>query len=78
MIAHFPTQKQVDAMIITRYIRSCQTLDQLQVCDNMMFNFAKKYGRVSFFETCFGIIEKPSWFSGLCEEYEIKEQELSR
>jgi len=34
-----------DALTISRYIQSCKTLRQLQVCDNILWRFKLKYGK---------------------------------
>jgi len=67
-----------DGLVIVRYINSCETIEQLQVCDNILWQFKLTHCDVSFVQRLlYG--EKVSytvWFRFLANFLDTKEKEL--
>lgn len=77
MVLSEQTPIGLDALTLSRYIKSCVTFEQLNVCDNILWNFRRKYKGASEIKIMlFGDIYL-SWFSSLVAQYESKVNELN-
>jgi len=66
----------LDALTLCRYIKSCVTLDQLKVCDNILWNFRRKYKGESEIKVMLFGNTYLSWFSSLVAQYDSKAHDL--